>query len=273
MNHATGTGGTTVTESRLEPFKRNAIPVAVVLFALAILISVICLKNGITIVFQNAFYLPILIIALYYPNRGMFLALLSSSVYLGLFLTLGPGLPGIIPALVRIAFYLTVSCGTVFVSSRRLKAEHALQHHLEHLEELVTEQTRYISEKLERSLQLEEAYRKGNEYYEQLFKQIDAPTVIWNPDLYITDANNAFADLYNQPRSELKGRKITGILPFDPADFRNYPVQLELPARATDLLPRRSLWIISRVQDVKTGSTRAYIAVGMDLPATETMKR
>lgn len=272
MDRDTSNRVTRATGDFLEPFRQHAVPVAVVFFALALLTSVICLTNGITIVFQNAFYIPILIIALYYPNRGMLLALLSSSVYLALFIILGPGIPGILPALIRVVFFLVVCCGTVYVSRRRLNAEQALQHHLEHLEELVAEQTRYISDKLERSLQLEEAYRKGNEYYEQLFKQIDAPTVIWNPDLYITDANNAFADLYKHARSELKGRKITAILPFDPADFRNYPVQLELPARSTELLTRRSMWIISRVQDLKSGDTRAYIAVGMDLPGTETIK-
>jgi PAS domain-containing protein len=233
---------------------------------------VLCLRNGITIVFQNAFYLPILIIALYYPNRGLFLAVLSSALYLVLFITLGPGVSGILPALIRVLFYLAVSCVTVHVSTCRLNAEQALRHHLVHLEEIVEEQTRYISEKLERSRQLGEAFRKGNEYYEQLFKQIDTPTVIWNPDLYITDANNAFSDFFKHARSELKGRRITDILPFDPEDLRNYPVQLELPSRSTELLPRRSLWIISRVQDVTNSETRAYIAVGMDLPATDTMK-
>ncbi len=272
MDHDIDTRINVTVGDRLEPFRKHAVPVAAVFFFLALLTSVFCLRSGITIVFQHAFYIPILIIALYYPNRGMLLALLSSAVYITLFLTLGPGVPGVIPALIWVAFYLAVSCGTVFVSRHRLSAEQALKHHMEHLEELVAEQTRYISEKLERSLQLEEAYRKGNEYYEQLFKQIDAPTVIWNPDLYITDANNAFSDFCKHERSELKGRKITGILPFDPADFHNYPVQLELPARTTDLLPRRSLWIISRVQDLHNQDTRAYIAVGMDFPAIDTMK-
>ena len=73
MNHATGTGGTTVTESRLNRLKEMQ--------SMRLLVRPCDFdfgdlpENGIN-VFQNAFYLPILIIALYYPNRACF-ALLS----------------------------------------------------------------------------------------------------------------------------------------------------------------------------------------------------
>lgn len=273
MNPETGNRVYTPAEDRLEPLRKHAVPAAVVLFVIAVLTSVFCLVHGFTIVFQNAFYLPILIIALYYPNRGMILAFFSSAVYFSLFLSLAPETARILPALIRILFYLVVSGGTVYVSRRRLHAEAALRHHMEHLEELVADQTRYISEKLERSHQLGEAYRKGNEYYEMLFAQVDIPVVVWNEDLYITDLNTAFCRFANSDSSELKGRKITGILPFDPDDFRNYPVQIEMPPRVPERQGRRSFWIVSRVLDPGNGKTRACIAVGMDLPAIDTLKQ
>lgn len=260
-------------KDRLEPFRKHAVPATVICFILAVLASVICLKNGCTIIFQNAFYLPILIIALFYPAWGMLLAVFSSVVYLCLFLFIGPGMTNMLPAFIRIPFFLVVSGVTVYVSSRRFRAEAALRHHMEHLEDLVADQTRYIAKKLERSHQLGEAYRKGNEYYEMLFAQIDAAMIIWNGDLYITDVNTAFCRCTNHDSSELIGRKIADILPFDPDDFRNYPVQIELPSRSPERHGRRSFWIISRILDPENGKTRAYTAVGMDIPAIETMKR
>ncbi len=271
MNPETGTRVYEPAGDRLEPLRKHAIPAALACFILAVLTSVLCLRNGCTIVFQNVFYLPILIVALYYPRWGMALAFFSSAVYLSLFFFIGPGATHWVPALVRVLFYLVVSAGTVHVSLRRLHAETTLRHHLEHLEELVADQTRYISEKLERSHQLGEAYRKGNEYYEMLFAQLDAPMVIWNTDLYITDVNSAFCSFAHRESSELKGRKITGILPFERDDFRNYPVQLELPAAASERQGRRSVWIVSRILEPDTGRVRAYIGVGMDLPAGDTL--
>ncbi len=273
MNPDSGNGASAPLEDRLEPFRKHAIPAAVVCFILAVIVSVVCLRNGCTTIFQNAFYLPILIIALYYPAWGMIPAFLSSAVYLGLFLFFGPGMTGMLPALFRIPFFLVVSGVTVHVSRRRFRAEAALRHHMEHLEDLVADQTRYISEKLERSHQLGEAYRKGNEYYEMLFAQIDAAMIIWNEDLYITDVNGAFCRCTNHDSSELKGRKIADILPFDPDDFHNYPVQIELPSRSPERHRRRSFWIISRILDPGSGEPRAYVAVGMDIPSIETIKR
>lgn len=272
MNPEFSNRGYAPDEDRLEPLRKLAVPAAATCFVLAVSVSVFCLKNGCTIVFQNAFYLPILIIALSYPNWGMLLAFFSSAVYIGLYLFIGPGTASIFPALIRVVFYLVVSGVTVYVSRRRFHAESALRHHMEHLEDLVADQTRYISEKLERTHQLGEAYRKGNEYYEMLFAQLDTAMVIWNEDLYITDVNTAFCQFTNNDSSELIGRKITGILPFDPDDFRNYPVQIDLPTRSPERQGRRSFWLVSRILDPGNGETRAFIAVGMDLPAIDTMK-
>ena len=271
MNYADSARVYSPAEDRLESLRKLAAPAAVLCFILAVVTAVICLRNNITIVFQNGFYLPILITALYYPHRGMVLAYASCVVYLGLYLLLGPETAPILPALVRVAFFLVVSAGAVYVSRRRIRAETDLHHHLEHLEERVAEQTRYISIKLDRSRQLEEAYRKGNEYYEQMFDQLDTPAIIWTPELYITDVNTSFCVYMNQDCTELIGRKITSILFFNPDEIRNYPVKIELPARPGHHVDKRTFWIITRITDPDTMKARAYVGIGMELPAIDTI--
>lgn len=267
MNHVTITCANIPDQDPLEALKKHAILAIVASFIMATSISVVCLAHGCTIIFQNSFYIPILITALYYPRKGLILAFLASVVYLLLILFVGPGLILIFAALIRIFFFLVVTAVTVHISLRREKAEKALHNQLENLEELVKEQTKFISEKLERSHQLKEAYKKGNEYYEKLFMQSDAPVALWNTDLYITAVNAAFCSYCNYDRSELIGRNITTILPFEHREIRYFPVQLEIPSRVTE--HRRSLWIISRIQAYDNNETLAYMAVGMELPSAE----
>lgn len=270
MNNAANNMVHSGKEDPLESLRKHAIPGIIVSFILATVTAILCLYHGYTAIFQNTFYIPLLIAALYFPRKAIILAFFTSLVYVFLVLFIGPGKVLLFPALIRGFFFFTITGVTVYVSLRREKAENALHDQLANLGKLVQEQTEYISEKLERSNQLGDAYRKGNEYYELLFKQVDTPIVIWNQDLYITEANKIFCAFCKQEQSELIGRNITTILPFKRNEIRDFPVQLEIPGRAAG--QRRSQWIISNIQDREEETTLAYIAIGMEFPTVENLR-
>lgn len=242
-----------------------AIPAIALTTALAIGVSVLCLAMGIAHVFQNLFYLPILIMAGYFPKRGIIFTTCVASLYAFLVLVAFGFRNELIAVLVRIAFFELITLVLVKMSSRCARAETELRNQLINLNELVHEQTEYISRELEQSHQLEMAYRNATKYHEMLIGQCGAAICVWNHEEYITHANAAFSELTGIEDVELIGRKIRTVLPLDYHDQGSYPITLTLSARPKDGEARKAQWSISRVFDGERNATVAIIAVGQEI--------
>jgi PAS domain S-box-containing protein len=83
-----------------------------------LLLTIYCLSNGITTVFMHAYYLPILLLAFRYHERGIALAAALAFAYLGLVLYYlpwsSPGIPG---ALVRTGVFVGIAAVVGLMSS------------------------------------------------------------------------------------------------------------------------------------------------------------
>lgn len=116
-------------------------PVAVTAITtlIAIAISVGSLWSGRVIIFQNVFYVPIVLACMYYVRKGFAFSVVLSFVYLFLVIVLTGDLTVILQALVRTFIFVAVAGVTTFLSAKRRQAEEKLQVHERQLKTLASE--------------------------------------------------------------------------------------------------------------------------------------
>lgn len=253
-------------DNRLVLVKRFAVPAITVTTILAIGIEMVCLSIGLTYVFQNLFYIPILIAAGNYPKRALSFTTACCAVYAVLVIGVFGYHDELTAVLVRVLFFELITVVVSSMSARCGNAEVALRTQLTNLNEIVHEQTEYISRELEQSHQLEMAYRNATKYHEMVLGQTGAAIMIWNPEDYVTKVNGALSELLGIESSELIGRKVQTILPLAERGASGYPFRMETALRATEGRPRRALWTVSEVLDTERETVVAKMAVGQELP-------
>lgn len=256
-------------KERQQRLQRCAFPSIIMLTILGLGISVLCLSFGYTILFQNVFYLPIILTCLCYTRFGVLYTSGLSLVYFALMLTIPRDAALIVPAIIRIVFFELVAVVIVHLSNERDKMEMEIEHQRFNLSRIIEYQTAYISEELAESHRLEKAYRASNEYYENMIDQLTAATIIWNPEGYITHINAAFTALVSRPQNDLVGRKIT-TLPFladAVRDRKTSPTILRVAVPGS--LPVRVVWNINPVHLQASADPVSYIAIGQVIPDAE----
>lgn len=88
-----------------------------------ILISLYCLFSGTFIVFQNLFYIPIVLSCIYYTMRGFIYSVCLAVFYMLLILSFTSEGNIIIQALVRVALFIGIAGVVTFLSTQRKRAE------------------------------------------------------------------------------------------------------------------------------------------------------
>jgi len=135
--------------------------IAVTTFGI-IAISIYCLASGYFIIFQNLFYIPIIIACVYYIKRGFAFSVIIACLYF--FLTLGftRDQSILLQALVRVLIFVLVAGVITYLSLARKRVEEELRQQSENLEKLVEERTAEL-EIANKTLQGEvtERYRLG----------------------------------------------------------------------------------------------------------------
>jgi PAS domain-containing protein len=256
-------------QERQQRLQRCTFPSIIMLTILGLGISVLCLSFGYNILFQNVFYLPIILTCICYTRYGILYTSGLSLVYFALMMAIPRDPALIVPALIRIVFFELVAVVIVHLSNERSKMEQELEHQRYNLSRIIEYQTAYISDELAESHRLEKAYRTSNEYYENILDQLAAAVLIWNPDGYITHINPAFTSLVSRPQNDLIGRKLT-TLPFlsDAVRARmTSGVILRVPVPGS--LPNRVVWNINPVHLQGSADPVSYIAIGQVIPDTE----
>lgn len=252
--------------------KSCVLPAIVLLTALGIGVSVVCLMLGYTTVFQNIFYFPILLTCIYFTDKAMAFTTFVSLVYLALILSIPHGQPVLVPALIRVFFFELLSFVIVAVVRDRNRAQVELDAQRADLQERVRSQTELIELELEKSQRLEKAYRDSTQFADRVFEQINIATVQWNVDLYVTKANPAFERLVGRKRDDLIGRKIQ-TLPFLDRAARAWngtPVREEV--RSADGTTLETLWVFSEIFHPGMTLPADVVGQGIVTGPTETAK-
>lgn len=227
--------------------KRCVLPAIVLLSLLSIGVSVVCLTLGYTTVFQNIFYLPILLVCIYFTDKAMIFTTFVTLLYLALMLFMPHGERVLIPALIRAFFFEFITFVIVAVVGDRNHAYELLAAQRADLQERVKSQTELIEQELEKSQRLEKAYRDSTQFADRVFEQLNIATVQWNGDLYITKANPAFERLVGRHKDDLVGRKLQTLQFLEQAAraWNGAPVRSDV--RSTDGSTYETLWVFSEI--------------------------
>lgn len=249
--------------------KRFMLPAIVLLTVLGIGVSVVCLMLGQTIVFQNIYYFPILMVCVYFTDKAIPFTTFIVIVYLALILLIPHTQPVLIPALIRAFFFELLTFVIVRVIGDRNRAYRLLETQRADLQMRVKSQTELIEIELEKSQRLEKAYRDSTQFGERVFEQLNIPTVQWNADLYITKANPAFERLLGRERDDLIGRKLQTLPFLDQAAraWNGAPVRAEI--RSADGSTRTMLWVFSEIFHPSMTLPADVIGQGVEMSATE----
>ena len=89
-------------------------------------ISIYYLSSGVFIIFQNLFYVPIIIACVYYTKKGFAFSVALSFIYLFLIIVFTSDSAVIIQALTRVFIFVGVAGVTTFLSIKRMHAEESL---------------------------------------------------------------------------------------------------------------------------------------------------
>ncbi len=140
-----------------------------------ILLTLLALSLGITIIFQNAYYIPIILACYYCQRKGLYFSILLVSFYFVSFLAFFPTVEVLIQALVRALFFLLIA---VIVT---------------HLSEVIT---------------------REKSRYQEIFLNSESGILIWERSTgQITEANPEAARITGYSERDLTGMGISDIFP------------------------------------------------------------
>jgi PAS domain-containing protein len=190
--------GTETLESQTGLVRRCALPAMLLLTALAIALSVICLSVGYTIVFQNIFYIPIILACFVYLRRGILYTTFVSAIYFILILVI-PNDPSLIyPAVIRVIFFEIVGGFTAVISEQKNQAEQRLEEHKKAISETILTETRFLNEELNQCLDRENASNEAKVIADHIIDAIPAAIVAWTTEGKIIRTNAKFLALYKK---------------------------------------------------------------------------
>ncbi|MDD5168927.1 MAG: PAS domain S-box protein [Syntrophales bacterium] len=186
---------------------KNQLPLIVLIVAsiLCIVISIFSLKSGWFIVFQNLFYIPIIISCFYYKQRGFIFSVILACIYFLLILAFAKESSIIIQAIVRVFIFIAVAGIITYLS-------------------LVHKKVKEL--------------RITNVYNRSLIEASLDPMMVVGADGKILDVNTATEAATGYPRSELIGTEFYNhfIAPdqirakfrdvFRACSFRNEPLEI-----------------------------------------------
>ena len=94
---------------------------------ICIIISIISLETGWVSIFQNLFYIPIIIVCIYYTTRGFAFSLVISLIYYIIFALMAPDPNLLFGAFLRTILFIVVAAITTFIASIHQKTTNAIR--------------------------------------------------------------------------------------------------------------------------------------------------
>jgi PAS domain S-box-containing protein len=155
--------------------------VVIAVTTLAIIaISIYCLSSGYFIIFQNLFYIPIIIACVYYTRRGFVFSVIIACLYFLLTIAFTRESLILLQAFVRVLIFILVAGVITYLSLARKRVEESLRQQHDNLEGLVQERTAQLEEDNTERKRAEEALRESEK---QVRRKLDA---ILSPDANIS---------------------------------------------------------------------------------------
>ena len=102
-----------------------------------ILISILCLESGYTIIFQNLFYIPIVLACVCYSRRGFYFSCFLSILYLGLIAWFSGDSKVLLEALIRVFIFIGIAAVITFLTTSLKKTERLLRNASEFHESII----------------------------------------------------------------------------------------------------------------------------------------
>jgi len=238
------------------------IPVLVLLSVLAVGITVLCLNFGFTIIFQNLNYLPIILVCINYPKRGMLFTTGISLVYVALMLAITRDSSLVIAVLVRFVFFELVAAVIVYLCTIKAESEVKMRQERNALEKELAAQKDWIDSELEKNRRLVNTFLETNRHEQLLFSQLQAALVVLNHDRYIIRVNRAFEILTGRQLEDLAGRKLSTIPLLDEAAAKPYGNAVELALRDADGISHPALWSFSALYSPGETVPAAIVGIG-----------
>lgn len=156
----------------------------------SIAVSIIALLIGITIVFQNLFYFPIIIACAFYLRRGFFFSLLLITIYGILILIFAQTSAELISALVRVVIFILVGGVVTWLSSR----------YFEKTDELLESEKKFRD--------LFDANDAGIAIHEVIYDNTGQQA-----DYRFLDVNPAYEEMTGQKAADIIGKSVRDLLP------------------------------------------------------------
>ena len=169
-----------------------------------IAISIYCLASGYFIIFQNLFYIPIIIACVYYTKRGFAFSIIIACIYF--FLTIGFTRESsiLLQAFVRVLIFALVAGIITYLSLARKRVEESLRRQHDQLENLVQERTAQLEKDFaERRLAERDIKLKG-----LLLDSAADSIIVADPSGRIVYANKAAEGLRGYAGGELIGKDL-----------------------------------------------------------------
>ena len=111
---------------RFQPNRATFVALAAIT-VLVIAISIFCLSSGYSIIFQNLFYIPIIIACAYYAKRGLAFSVVIAGVYFFLVTLFTRESVILLEALIRVLIFVLIASLLTYLSLVRKLAEEALR--------------------------------------------------------------------------------------------------------------------------------------------------
>ena len=154
---------------------------------ISVIVTSICLSNGITTVFPHIYYIPIILSSYFYPKKGVLFAAILGLMYLFiLFIFIDPTIPILMSAIIRGIIFVSIAGVVSYLSAKQKDAE---------------SKTR-ISEKR----------------FKELFDNISEGVAIYKPtnegeDFAFLQVNKAGEQLDRLRNEDIVGRNVTELFP------------------------------------------------------------
>jgi PAS domain S-box-containing protein len=245
------------------------LPAIVLLTALCIGITIICLSFGLTIIFQNSYYLPIILACMCHPKRGLLFTTSLSAVYLFLMVFISRN-PAIIPeALVRVAFFEAAAGVIVFISYLNKKKETQLLNQKSEINRIMADKSNALTETVVQYNRNSRAFKEEVDFLRNCVAQIDTAIVQWNAELYITVVNPAFTRLLGRSENDLVGRKLSTLpFPEEALHVRNGNA-IAIAFRDMDGKERSIVLVVSEVFDACKADVLVTVAQCIEIGSGE----
>jgi PAS domain S-box-containing protein len=252
------------TNKLLQTIRSGWSPLAVIAVTTiaVIAISIYCLASGYFIIFQNLFYIPIIIACVYYTKRGFAFSVVIACLYFLLTIAFTRESLILLQAFGRVLIFVLVAGVITYLSLARKRVEESLRRRHDNLEGLVQERTAQLEEDITGRKKKEEEFKSAKSFLDTVIDS--SPFAMWISDRegMLIRTNRSLRETLNLTDEQLIGKynvlndanlEMQGVMPMVRAVF-------EMHTPASFIIP----WKSSNAGDVDfKGGRDLYIDVSI----------